>query len=157
VNDENRKPLIVVIVCGVIAVLVLVFGVSCGGGNNNAAASWQSGFSQAAKGATLTASDLVGPGGQCSAAATQLLVVGSCVFEVKKFGGLFDLGSPTKRARLAPQQAVTVTLLVEGTRTEQDVSAGDTVSLTFGTSGGQLGIACRVVGTCALKLLEAEG
>ncbi|MGM7776939.1 hypothetical protein ACSVHC_13135 [Arthrobacter sp. KNU-44] len=156
-NDENRKPLIVVIVCAMTAVLVLVFGVSCGGGNNNAAASWQSGFSQAAKGATLTASDLVGAGGQCSAAGTQLLVVGSCIFEVKKFGGLFDLGSPTKRARLAPQQAVTVTLLVEGTRTEQDVSSGDTVSLTFGTSGGQLGIACRVVGTCALKLLAAEG
>lgn len=154
-NDENRKPIIAVVVCGVIAVLVLVFGVSCGGGNNNAAASWQAGFSQAAAGGTLKASDLVAPGGQCSAAATQLLVAGSCVFEVRKFGGPFDLGSPTKRAWLAPQQAVTVTLVVEGTRTEQDVSAGDTVSLTFGTSGGQLGITCRVVGTCALKLLEA--
>lgn len=154
-NDENRKPIIAVVVCGVIAVLVLVFGVSCGGGNNNAAASWQAGFSQAAAGGTLKASDLVAPGGQCSAAATQLLVAGSCVFEVRKFGGPFDLGSPTKRAQLAPQQAVTVTLVVEGTRTEKDVSAGDTVSLTFGTSGGQLGITCRVVGTCALKLLEA--
>ncbi|MCX2748497.1 hypothetical protein OOZ51_11815 [Arthrobacter sp. MI7-26] len=154
-NDENRKPIIAVVLCGVIAVLVLVFGVSCGGGNNNAAATWQAGFSQAAKGGILASSDLMSPGGQCSAAATQLLVAGSCIFEVRKFGGPFDLGSPTKRARLAPQQAVTVTLVVEGTRTEQDVTAGDTVSLTFGTSGGQLGITCRVVGTCALKLLEA--
>ena len=153
----NRKPLITVVACGIIAALVLVFGVSCGGGNNNAAASWQSAFSQVAKGGNLTASDLVVPGGQCSASGAQLLVAGSCVFDVKKFGGLFNLGNPTKRARLAPQQAVTVTVVVEGSRIEQDVAGGDTVSLTFGTSGGQLGIACRVVGPCSLALLDAGG
>ncbi|MFJ5958024.1 hypothetical protein ACIQC5_18965 [Paenarthrobacter sp. NPDC092416] len=157
-NKENRTPIIVVIACGVIAVLILVFGVSCGGGNDDAAADWQGGFSDAAKGGKLTAADLSVQGGSCSASNTQLVVAGACVFEVKEFGGgLFDFGPPTKRARLAPLQAVTVALLVEGTRTEQESGPGKSVDLTFGTSGGQLVITCRAIGNCVLQLQEAGG
>lgn len=157
-NKENRTPIIVVVACGVIAILVLVFGVSCGGGNNDAATDWQGGFSDAAKGGRLTASDLSVQGGSCSASDTQLVVSGACVFSVKEFGGgLFYFGPPTKRARLAPQQAVTISLLVQGTRAEQDSGPGKTVDLTFGTSGGQLGVACRVIGPCLLQLQDAGG
>lgn len=156
-NEENRKPIIIVVICGVIAILVLVFGVSCGGGNDDAATDWQGGFAEAAKGGQLAGSDLAAGGGPCSASQLQLVVAGSCTFVVKEFGGLFSFGTPTKRARLAPQQDVTVTLFVEGTRAEQDVDAGDTVDVTFGTSGGRLGITCRTVGNCVLKLSEAGG
>ncbi|BCW50108.1 hypothetical protein StoSoilB13_24500 [Arthrobacter sp. StoSoilB13] len=69
---------------------------------------------------------------------------------------LFYFGPPTKRARLAPQQAVTVSLLVQGTRAEQNSGPGKTVDLTFGTSGGQLGIVCPL-GTCVLLIQKAGG
>lgn len=158
VNKENRTPILVVVACGVIAILVLVFGVSCGGGNNGAAPDWQGGFSGAGKGGRLTAADLSVAGGSCSASDTQLTVTGACVLDVKEFGGgLFYFGPPTKRARLAPQQPVTVSLFIQGTRAEQDSGPGKTVDLTFGTSGGQLGITCRAVGACVLALQEAGG
>jgi hypothetical protein len=157
-NKENRTPILLVIACGVIALLVLVFGVSCGNGNNDAARDWQGGFSGAAAGAKLTAADLSARGGSCSASDIQLVVTGACVFDVKEFGGgLFYFGPPTKRARLAPQQAVTVSLLVQGTRAEQNSGPGKTVDLTFGTSGGQLGIVCPGLGTCVLLIQEAGG
>ncbi|WP_426300218.1 hypothetical protein [Arthrobacter sp. R-11] len=154
-NGENRKPIIVVAVCAVVAVLVLVLGVSCSGSNNAGAPGWQSGFAGVAKGGKLTTADLAPAGGSCSASGGQLAVAGSCTFQVRKFGGLFDFGPPTKRARLLPQQAVAVTLSVEGTRTEQSADPGDTVELTFGTSGGSLGIRCLVPGGCVLQLVEA--
>ena len=154
-NSGNRKPIIVVVACAVVAALVLVFGVSCGGGNDAAAPGWQSGFAGAAKGGKLTTADLAPAGGSCSASGGQLAVAGSCTFTVREFGGLFSFGPPTKRARLLPQQSVEVTLSVEGTRTEQSADPGDTVELTFGTSGGSLGIRCLVPGGCVLQLVEA--
>ncbi|MFJ4027887.1 hypothetical protein ACIPWF_11135 [Paenarthrobacter sp. NPDC089989] len=154
-NKENRTPILVVLACGVIAILVLVFGVSCGG-NNNAAGDWQAGFSGAAAGGRLTGTDLLVTGGSCSVSDTQLTVTGSCVLDVKEFGGgLFYFGPPTKRARLVPQQPVTVALFIQGTRAEQDSGPGKSVDLTFGTSGGQLGVTCRAIGTCVLLLQEA--
>jgi hypothetical protein len=155
VNGRNRKPIIVVILCAVVAVLVLVLGVSCSGSNNAGAPGWQSALAGVAAGGKLTTADLAPAGGACSASGGQLAVAGSCMFEVRKFGGLFDFGPPTKRARLLPQQAVVVTLSVEGTRTEQSADPGDTVELTFGTSGGSLGIRCLVPGNCVLQLVEA--
>src|SRR5881409_2720026 len=106
-NDENRRPIIIAIICGVIAVAVLVFGVSCGRGNDAAAKDWQGFFADAAKGGRITAADLSSSGG-CSAGGSQLVVAGSCSFTVKEFGGPFNLGAPTKRARLVPLQPVTV-------------------------------------------------
>ncbi|MCT9870856.1 hypothetical protein [Paenarthrobacter aurescens] len=157
-NKENRTPILVVIACGVIAVLVLVFGVSCGGGNDDAAADWQGSFSGTSVAAKLTAADLSLQSGSCSASDTQLVVTGACVLNVKEFGGgLFDFGPPTKRARLAPQQPVTVALFVQGTRAEQAADPGETVDITFGTAGGQLGIACRVIGACVLQIHDAGG
>jgi len=157
VNDENRKPIIVVVSCGVIAILVLVFGVSCGGGNDDAAADWQSGFPGTALAAKLTAADLSVAGGSCSVSDTQLVVTGTCLFDVKEFGGgLFSFGPPTKRARLVPQHPVTVSLFVQGTRAQQDSGPGKTVDVTFGTAGGQLGIACLALEPCVLQLQEAS-
>ncbi|MFJ4210268.1 hypothetical protein ACIPY2_17580 [Paenarthrobacter sp. NPDC089675] len=157
-NKQNRTPIIVVAACGLIAVLVLVFGVSCGGGNNGAAGDWQAGFSGAAKGGRLGAADLSVVGGTCSVSDAQLVVTGACVLQVKEFGGgLFYFGPPTKRATLVPQQPVTVSLFIQGTRAEQDSGPGKTVDLTFGTSGGQLGITCRALGACLLLMQEAGG
>lgn len=157
-NKENRTPLLVVIACGVIAILVLVFGVSCGGGNNNAAQDWQAGISGAAGGARLTAADFTVTDGSCTVSDAQLVVTGGCVLTVKEFGGgVFYFGPPTKRAKLAPQQPVTVVLFLQGTRAEQESGPGKTVDLTFGTSGGELGITCRTIGACALQLVEPGG
>lgn len=156
-NEENRKPIIAVVLLGIIAVLVLVFGVSCGDGNDDAAADWQESFADAAKGGRLVGEDLVSTGAACSASGSQLVVKGSCAFEVKEFRGLFPVGPPTKRAGLVPLQAVTVGLQVEGTRTEHTVSPGERMDLTFGTSGGRLTVTCPAVGNCVLQLLEAGG
>jgi hypothetical protein len=158
VNKEHRTPVTVVIACGVIAILVLVFGVSCGGGNDDAAADWQGGFSGSAVGAKLTAADLAVQSGSCTVSDTQLVVTGACVFEVKEFGGgLFSFGPPTKRAKLVPQQAVKVTLFLQGARAAQAADPGESVDVTFGTSGGELGITCVGLAACALLLQESGG
>jgi hypothetical protein len=156
-SESNRKPIVVVVAVGAIAVLVLVIGVSCGGGNDSAAPQWQKTFAGLAKGTRLVADDLKPLGNHCSAAGSQLVVQGSCTFVVAKFGGLFELGPPTKRARLVSEQPVAVTLHVEGTQAEQELSAGKGIDLTFGTSGGRLSIACGVAGSCVLQLLETGG
>ncbi|OFI36822.1 hypothetical protein BIU82_12195 [Arthrobacter sp. SW1] len=153
-NSGNRTPIIVVIACAVVAGLVLFLGIGFGGGNDDAAADWQSGFSGIAAGGALTTADLAAAGGSCSASGSQLTVAGSCTFTVREFGGLF--GPPTKRARLLPQHAVVVVLEVEGTRSERTAGAGDTVNLTFGTGGGTLGVRCGALGTCLLNLAEAD-
>jgi hypothetical protein len=156
-NKENRTPILVVIACGVVAVLVLVFSVSCGG-NDAAAPDWQSGLSGAAGGERLTAADFTVSDGSCTISDTQLVVTGGCVLAVKEFGGgPFYFGPPTKRVRLVPQQNVTVIMFVQGTRAEQDAGAGKTVDVTVGTSGGQLGITCRALGACVLQLQETGG
>lgn len=160
-NRGNRTPIIVVIACAVVAGLVLFLGIGFGGGNDDAAADWQSGFSGVASGGKLTTADLATAGGSCSASGTsasggQLAVAGNCTFTVREFGGLFDFGPPTKRARLLPQHAVVVVLELEGTRSEQTAGPGDTVNLTFGTGGGTLGVRCGALGTCLLNLAEAD-
>lgn len=155
-GNGSRKPLLIVGACAVAAVLVLVFGVSCGGGNGAGAKGWQDALARSAEGAPLTAADLEASGGTCTAAGMQLLVTGSCMFVVKEFGGGLVPGSPTKRATLVPQQKVTIELFVQGTRIEQDVDPGKDVPLTFGTAGGRLGVTCLSVGGCILQLLEGR-
>ncbi|MEE2524074.1 hypothetical protein V1639_15130 [Pseudarthrobacter sp. J75] len=159
-GSESRKPLIVVGVCAVIAVLVLVSGVSCGGGNDDdgdAAKEWQQSFSGVAGGAELMIADLEVNGGNCTAAESLLKVTGTCVFVVRDFGAAFGLGPPTKRGTLVPQQDVAIELFVQDSRIEQDVEAGEEIPLTFGTSGGRLGVTCPSVGGCTLQLMEAGG
>lgn len=153
-SNTSRKPLLIVGACAAAAVLVLVFGVSCGGGNDAGAKDWQDAFTDSARGAALTGDDLQASGGTCAADGAQLLVTGSCMFVVKDFGGALGLGPPTKRATLVPQQAVVIELYVQGTRIEQDVDPGKDVPLTFGTSGGQLGVTCLSAGGCTLRLME---
>lgn len=156
-GSGSRKPLLVVGVCAVIAVLVLVLGVSCGGGNDAGARGWQESLAGPAGNiaADLTVEDLEISGGRCTASDTQLLVTGSCMFEVKEFGGALGLGPSTKRGMLVAQQAVSVELFVQGTRIEQDVEPGKEISLTFGTSGGRLGVTCLSVSGCTLQLTGA--
>lgn len=159
-GSGSRKPLIVVGVCAVIAVLVLVFGVSCGNDGNDdghAAKDWQKSFSGAAGGAELTVADLETSGGNCTAAESLLQVTGTCTFVVQDFGAAFGLGPPTKRGTLVPQQDVAIELFVQGSRIEQDIEAGKKIPLTFGTSGGRLGVTCLSVGGCTLQLMEAGG
>lgn len=156
-GSGERRPIVIVIACAVLAALILVFGVSCGGANDAAAKDWQKSFTSLAKGAPLRGEDLAGSNEQCQAAGTQLLVTGSCIFQVREFGGALGLGPPTKRAVMVPQKAVAIELFVEGTRIEQDADAGDQVELTFGKSGGRLAITCPSVGGCALQLQEAGG
>lgn len=152
----GKRPVIIVAVCAAVAVTVLLVGVSCGGGNRPGARDWQDSFAGAAQGSSLTAGDLEGSSG-CTATGRQLLVAGSCAFLIKPFGGAFGLGPPTKRATLVPQQAIDIEVVVEGTRIGQHVDPGKTVPLTFGKSGGRLGVTCLSAGGCAVQLLEAGG
>lgn len=161
-GSESRKPLIVIGVCAVIAVLVLVFGVSCGNdgdgdGDGDAAKEWQKSFGGAAGGAELMMADLEATGGSCTADGSLLLVTGTCVFVVQDFGAAFGLGPPTKRGTLIPQEDVAIELFIQGSRIEQDIEAGKEIPLTFGTSGGRLGVTCLSVGGCTLQLMEAGG
>jgi hypothetical protein len=157
VNRENRRPIVIAVVCAVVALALLALTVGFGGHNNAAGQDWQHSIAGVVAGGRLTASDLSATGGPCSATGSTLEVTGTCTFTVKDFGGAFNLGAPTKRARLRPAQPVNVSVLVEGTRITQNVSAGDSVNLTFGTSGGELTVACPPLGTCVLELVDAGG
>lgn len=150
----NRKPLVVVAVIGAVVVLVFVLGVGLGGGSPTGDGGWQERLRGLGAGAALTPSDLVLAEGNCTVDGARIVVGGSCVFDVAPAGGRFSLGPPTRRTTLRNGPlAVALAFEVE----DQDISVrldpGEAQDLTFGRSGGRLGLACLGAFACEVAIL----
>lgn len=150
-EGSGRKPVVVLVVVGAVVVLVFALGVGLGG-RGTGDGGWRDRLSGLGAGAELTADDLVLTDGACEVADRVVTFGGACVFEVGASGGRFSL-APTRRATLVVGDApVTLTVVVEGQEITTSLDPGEVQDLTFGRSGGALGLTCRGLTGCTVAL-----
>jgi hypothetical protein len=148
--SENRKPLLILALCAVVAVLLLVLGVGLGQRDGGGIGSWQRRFGDAVSPAVLRPTDLSITSGSCSAADDRITVTGGCTIEVPAVGSTFSIKEVTRQAKLSVAGFPVVVEVVLGERRiAQTVRPGDDpVSLTFGRDGGTLSLQCGGFGPC---------
>lgn len=152
-SESNRKPIIAAIVCAAVALLVWGTGMAAGGGNSSGSDGWQQTLSDMRRGQALQPQDLQLVAGSCLTSGSALTVQGACTFSVEKFGGPFDLGPPTKEAKLMVLSgSVHLELVIEGVSATSNLAAGKHAQLTFGTSGGSLSVQCASL-NCVLTIV----
>lgn len=147
--SENRKPLLILAVCGVVAVLLLVLGVGMGQREGGGIGAWQRRFEDAVAPKALRPADLTITSGSCAAQDDRITVAGVCTIEVPAGGG--TVKGVTRQAKLSVSGFPVVVAVVLGERRiAQTVEPGDEpVSLTFGRDGGSLVLQCGF-GTCVV-------
>jgi hypothetical protein len=148
---ENRKPLLIAALCGVVAVLLVVLGVGLGQRDGGGIGAWQRRFLGAVAPEVLYPTDLSMTSGSCAAQDDRIDVTGVCTIEVPASGGTFSAKGVTRQAKLSVSGSpVVVAVVVGGRRIAQTLRPGDDpVSLTFGRDGGTLLLQC-VFGTCVV-------
>lgn len=151
VSAENRKPLIILGLCCLVAVLVLVLGVGLGRRGNKGGSTWQSRLSSLVAPAALRPGDLTLTSGACAVTGAKITVTGDCTLAIPPHGGAFSVKGVTRQSRLAVGGfPVEIAVDVGGRRIAQTVKPGDDpVRLTFGRDGGTLHLRC-LFGTCAV-------
>ncbi len=150
-EGSGRKPVVVLAVVGAVVVLVFALGVGLGG-RGEGDGGWRDRLAGLGGGAELTADDLVLADGTCDVADRVVSFSGACVFEVVASGGRFSL-APARRATLVVGDApVTLTVVVEEQEITTTLDPGEVQDLTFGRSGGALGLACRSLTGCTVSL-----
>jgi hypothetical protein len=154
-SDDNRKPILIAIVCACVAVLLLAGGIGAGFGarSDTADRSWQKNLAGIGAGARLTPRDLLLTSGSCTVAESVITVRGTCQFSIDAFGGAFGLGPPTKKAELTPVGGpVSVSTEIEGATVAREVPAGEKVEVVLGRGGGTLALTCGFLSPCQLGL-----
>jgi hypothetical protein len=149
--SENRKPLLILALCAVVAILLLVLGVGLGQRGGGGTDSWQRRFEDTVAPEVLRPADLSVTSGSCSVEDDRIAVTGECTIKVLASGGRFSLKDVTRQAKLSVAGfPVVVTVVLGERRIAQTVDPGDDpVSLTFGRDGGTLVLQCGF-GTCVV-------
>lgn len=141
-SDDNRKPIVIAIVWGVIAVVVLVTGIGVGG-STGGSQGWQDALRHLAPRGAVATRDLSVGAGECTVTAGRIDVPVDCLLEVRGFGGLLNPMSAVKSVTVtAVTSSVELKAMIEGTSVSADLATGDTARLTFGTKGGSLRLTC---------------
>lgn len=152
-SESNRKPVIAAIVCAAVALAVWGTGMGAGAGNTSGSGGWQDALSGMHKRQVLRPQDLKLLTGSCVTSGHTVTVQGACTFSVEKFGGSFNLGPPTKEAKMVVLSgSVHLEMQIEGVSATQNLAAGKDTQVTFGTSGGSLTVLCTSI-DCALALV----
>jgi hypothetical protein len=155
-SGDDRKPVIIAIVCAAVAVAVLALGIGFGGRDESGGEDWQDRLAGIGAVAPLTTADLSLTAGSCELAERQVVVSGSCSFTIAPFGGPFDLGAATKQADATFTGPATsrleVRMIVEGTEVAQEAELGTATTLTVGRAGGSLTLICAGVEPCVLEI-----
>ncbi len=154
---EDRKPLIVLGILALVAILLFVFGVF-GARRPVTESAWpQWATPSFSSGDQLTTADLR-EGSSCQFAGQAITFTGVCQLEVRKVTGGFPWEKATRRAVLtAAGQAVgvTVTITLDDDNEKNMQTAldpGEDVRLTYTREGGKLGLACGTPGGCTVVL-----
>ncbi|KGJ72636.1 hypothetical protein GY21_14100 [Cryobacterium roopkundense] len=154
-SESNRKPIIIACAVAGLVLVLFLMGVGFGRGDRPAGGSTVSGLAGIGPVAALETTDLVLSNGDCAISGQLIQVQQTCTFTIAEFGGTFDLGPVTKRARLTVLSApgeVTVSMLIEGTDAAQKLEQGDSTDLTVGRSGGSLTFDCPGFDACILQV-----
>jgi hypothetical protein len=152
---ESRKPLIVLAVLVVLAIVVYVSG-AVGAARNGGGDGWTNPFGSLNVGDRLDVSELAVADGNCNAGEV-ITFQGACRLGVAPVTGGWPWQRVTRTLRLVGAQgSVKVALAVQGKTLRTDLDPGDDVRLTFTRDGGDLVLACLAVGGCTVGL-AADG
>jgi hypothetical protein len=153
----DRKPLIVLGVLALVAILLFVFGVFGAGRGKTATGMPEWASPSRSRGDQLTGADLE-VSSSCNLEGATISFTGTCVAQVRKINGGLPWERVTRRAILiaGPQPVIlTLTIRVEKEKTlRTDLDPGDNVRLTYTREGGTLGLTCLAVGGCVVVLAE---
>lgn len=154
----DRKPLIVLGVLALVAIVLFVFGVlgpSRGGPAVSPAGAWPEWASpKRSAGDPLTVADLRGSS-SCDFTGSIISFVGACDVKVQPVTGGFPWEKATRRAILtAGPQAVNLTVTLAGKTLRTDLDPGDDVRLTYTRDGGTFLLTCLAATGCAVVLSE---
>lgn len=159
-SDDTRRPVMIAIVCAVVAVAVFVLGVGLGarddGDDREEGEDWRARLSGLGPVAPLTTGDLALADGSCDVSGRLIVVRTACSFTIAEFGGPFDLGPATKQADAtfiaSSLSTLVLRMTVEGTEIEQEARLGSPTTLTVGRGGGRLTLVCAGLEPCVLEL-----
>ena len=152
----DRKPLMVLGVLGLVAILLFVFGVlgPSRGGEGGAWPEWAS--PKRSAGDPLTVADLRGSS-SCDFAGSIIGFIGACAVEVRPVIGGAGWEKATRRAILtAGPQAVNLTVTLAGKTLGTDLDPGDDVRLTYTRDGGTFLLTCLAATGCVVVLSEDD-
>jgi len=148
----DRKPLIVLGVLAVVAILLFVLGAF--GAGRGAAAGGMPGWASphSSSGDQLTSADLRGSSA-CDITGATITFVGGCAVEVAPVTGGFPWEKATRRAILtAGPQPVNLTVTLAGKTLRTDLDPGDDIRLTYTRDGGTFVLTCLSVSGCVVVL-----
>lgn len=150
----DRKPLIVLGVLALVAILLFVLGVFGAGRGASAGGMPDWASPSRSTGDRLTVADLQGSA-SCDFEDATISFAGTCVVQVREITGGLPWERVTRRAILtAGPQTVLLTLTLAGKTLRTDLDPGDNVRLTYTREGGTLGLTCLAVGGCVVILTE---
>lgn len=141
--SESRKPIVLAGVLTLAIVVAFVVAAGFGGRGSDAGGDWSDFLNDLGGSSSLRPDDLRLVDGGCEVSAAVIAVTGFCVLEVAGFGGGSAFGDVVKKATIVAMDGpMQLTVVVEGTTVSQTIDEGEQTQLTFGTSGGELGLAC---------------
>lgn len=152
---DNRKPLVMAGVLAAVLVMAFVLAAGFGGRHSNVGPGWVTFLRNMASSASLQPDDLRVVEGDCEVSGSLIEVVGACVLGVPGHGGGAAIADAVTQATIVAMDGpMQLTVVVEGTTVSQRIDERTRTRLTFGTSGGELGLACLTFGdfTCSALL-----
>jgi hypothetical protein len=150
----DRKPLIVLGVLALVAILLFVFGAfgAGRGASSTGMPEWAS--PKRSSGDQLTAADLRGSPG-CDITGVTISFVGGCAVDVQSVTGGFPWEKATRRAILtAGPQPINLTVTLAGKTLRTDLDPGDDIRLTYTREGGTFVLTCLAVSGCVAVLSQ---
>jgi hypothetical protein len=142
-SSPNRKPVVVLLALGVLALVVLAIGIGAGTRDTGGDGGWRDRLASMVSPGRLRVEDLSLRSGSCSVSGSVITFTGGCSYDVAGSGGSLALSDVTKRGRLVVgDHPVRLTLRIEGKDITSDLKPADETTLTFGKDGGALAVVC---------------
>lgn len=155
-SDSDRRPLIVLLLVGLLA--LALFGAGAVGAARAPRAEADGSWFGARLGGRLDPGDVRVTSGACSVTGGIVTFTGGCALEVARVEGGFPWSDAVRRAVLrATTGPVVVTMRVQGRSLRTTLDPDESVRLVFTRDGGPLGLGCVALGGCAVALLEDSG
>lgn len=152
--EDSRKPLVVLAVLLVLAIVLFVTG-AVGASRSAPSPEWSNPFGTSAVASPLRPGELEVADGSCSVGEAAITLVGGCVLRVLPVEGGWPWERVTRSVRLIGVTGpVKVTLTVQGKQLGTDLDPGDDLRATFTRDGGDLVLGCLAVGGCTVTLAQ---
>lgn len=151
-SGDDRRPVVVAIVCAVVAVLFFATGAALGADGPSGAGQWRARLEKLRIGAPVTADDLLAIGPSCAVAEDRIVLSGSCLLRIEEFGGRFSFRATKNFRAEVVDGPVVARLEIRGAEIVHTVEPGEVVGFAVGRSGGFVRLECPGFDACRLRL-----